>query len=159
MYIDGRLTKFRKYLLGNKYNYDEKNNNSKMKKEIIIKYVFDHKLTTLNYMFFASRGITSIKFVNVDTSYITEMIYTFSDCRYLIDLDLSCFNTKRLKNVYNCFFGSLIKQADLSSFNFDNIETFGAFFGRGACPKLILSKKNYRIKLKEIFRGARIYFI
>ena len=110
-------------------------------------------------MFFASRGITSIKFVNVDTSYVTEMIYTFSDCRYLIDLDLSCFNTKRLKNVYNCFFGSVIQQADLSSFNFDNIETFGAFFGRGGCPKLILSKKNYRNKLKEIFRGARIYFI
>ena len=156
MYVGGKLEKFQRFLFNPK-KIDEKD------EEIIdnypnleVKYVFDHKLKHLNYMFFACDNITGIKFVNVDTSDVKEMKFTFSDCHGLTYLDMKCFNTKNLKSIYNCFFLSGIEEIDLSNFNFENIDekkidSFGLVFGRSCCKKLILSKRHDKIKMSKIF--------
>lgn len=105
-------------------------------------------------MFFSCKDITSIKFVNVDTTDIKEMIYAFSDL-HLKSLDLSCFISKNVKNIFNCFFGSQIEEANLSNFNFDDITDFGAFFGRGWCLKLILSKRYNKGEIGEFFSSIK----
>ena len=53
MYIDGKLVKFTRYLKNEKEGLRE------------VKYVFDHKLTRLSYMFFACFTVRSVKFVNL----------------------------------------------------------------------------------------------
>ena len=167
MYINDKLTKFQKYLF-NPSNDKQNNNNYNLKKEWEIKYVFDHKLKTLDYMFFACYEIISIKFVNVDTSYLSSMKFTFSGCDELENVDLSCFNTRNLKNIYNCFFGcsggKWKLDVNLSNFDFENIdendwEAYGFVFGRSGCRKLILSKKNNKIKMEKIFKFIEKIYI
>ena len=151
MYINDKLSKFQKCLFSPKDN---------LKKEWKIKYAFDHKLKSLDYMFFACYNIIRIKFVNVDTSYLTSMRFTFSGCNNLENLDLSCFNTRNLKNIFDCFFGCNCDkwnlEVDLSSFDFENIDenddkAYGAVFGRSGCRKLILSKNCNKKKMEKIF--------
>ena len=55
-------------------------------------------------MFFACENITSVKFVNVDTSLVESMKCMFSGCYELRDVDFTCFNTKNFKNIHNCLF-------------------------------------------------------
>ena len=133
MYIDGILTKFKRYFYINEKNNDNNddsnsnnNNNDNNKKHI--KYVFDHKLKRLDFMFFACENIISVKFVNVDTSLVESMTYMFSGCYELRDVDFTCFNTKNLKNIYNCFFASGgIKEINFSNFDFSNLDTSNIF--------------------------------
>ena len=146
MYIDCKITKFQRLLFSSKKDVKINDESSEDQQTFEVKNVFDHKLKTLNYMFFACHYVKSIKFINVDTSYVTEMKYTFP-CYGLKNLDMSCFNTKNLKNICNCFFGSEIEEFNLSNFNFENIDendmlSYGLVFGRSFCKKLILSKSH-----------------
>ena len=93
MYIDGKLTKFRKYVIDKK---EEDINGEDIITNKEIKYVFDHKLKRLNFMFYAC-PISSVKFVNVDTTLVNTMEMMFSGCGCLEKVDLSCCNTKNLK--------------------------------------------------------------
>ena len=158
MYIDDKLTKFKKYLYESKA--EKQNDDYIIKKDCVIKYVFDHKLKTLDYMFFACNNIKSIKFVNVDTSYLTSMKFAFSDCGLIEEIDLSrCSNAKSLKNIYNCFFGTNAIKCDLSSFDFKNIEESGAVFGRGSCLNLILSKKINKQIFEKFGKHLKITYV
>ena len=161
MYINNKLTKFKKYLInpmGEKIK--DFNHYHNLIEEKTIKYVFDHKLRTLNYIFFSCENITSIDFVGVDTSNVLEMEFSFSGCRNIRHIDLSCFNTKSLKSIYNCFFGSMITcELNLSNFNFDNIRKIGAIFGRAGIRKIILSKKNSKKLVEENVLYKNISYI
>ena len=88
-------------------NICDQEKNRKLIAQKNIKYVFDHKLRRLDYMFFACETVSSVKFVNVDTSLVTTMANMFSGCYELNNVDLRCFNTKNLKIITNCFFGGV----------------------------------------------------
>jgi len=120
MYIDGIQTKFKKFI------YQEKENKNKEK---IIKYVFDHKLKRLDYMFFACYEITSVKFVNVDISLVKSMQEMFSACLQLKNVSLkSCFNSKNLTNICNSFhYCPQLQEIDLSNIDFSNVESYDMF--------------------------------
>ena len=151
MYINGELVKFKKFF----YNEElfNKNNESEQKE---IKYVFDHKLTRLDYMFFGCETINSVKFVNVDTSLVTTMAFMFSGCYKLRNVDLTCFNTRNLKNIFNSFFaGPILEEIDLSSFDFSNIDDMNSFnygfvFGRSGVGKIIVFKTQNKEKIRNI---------
>ena len=138
-------------------NFYQQQLNSKLIGQKEVKYVFDHKLKRLNYMFFSCDTIQNVKFINVDTSLVTTMAFMFSSCYELNSVDLRCFNTRNLKSIYNCFFcGVLIKELDLSSFDFNNIDenymfNYGLVFGRSCINKIIVSKTQNRKKIRKIF--------
>ena len=144
--------------------------NRKLIEQKEIKYVFDHKLKRLDYMFFACETIKSVKFVNVDTSLVTNMEFMFSGCYELESVDLKCFNTRNLKNNFDCFFcGVQLKELDLSSFDFSNInekemKNYGLVFGRSCIDKIIVSKTQDKEKIRKLFipnwsNGERRYII
>ena len=144
--------------------------NRKLIEQKEIKYVFDHKLKRLDYMFFACETIKSVKFVNVDTSLVTNMEFMFSGCYELESVDLRCFNTRNLKNIFDCFFcGVQLKELDLSSFDFSNInekemKNYGLVFGRSCIDKIIVSKTQDKEKIRKLFipnwsNGERRYII
>ena len=151
MYVNGELVKFKRFLY--KEELFNENNESEQKE---IKYVFDHKLTRLDYMFFGCETINSVKFVNVDTSLVTTMAFMFSGCYKLRNVDLTCFNTRNLKNIFNSFFaGPFLEEIDLSSFDFSNIDdmddsNYGAVFGRSGIGKIIVSKTQNKEKIRNI---------
>ena len=159
MYVNGELVKFKRFLY--KEELFNENNESEQKE---IKYVFDHKLTRLDYMFFACETITSVKFVNVNTSLVTTMAFMFSGCFKLNTVDLTCFNTRNLKNIYNSFFaGPFIEELDLSSFDFSNIDdmddsNYGAVFGRSGIGKIIVSKTQNKEKIRNILEIENIIY-
>ena len=170
MYIDGILTKFKRYFYINEKNNDNNddsnsnnNNNDNNKKHV--KYVFDHKLKRLDFMFFACENIISVKFVNVDTSLVESMAYMFSGCYELRDVDFTCFNTKNLKNIFNCFFASGgIKEINFSNFDFSNLDisnifNYGAVFGRTGIGKILVSKNQDKNKIEKIFEHVNIEYI
>ena len=113
-------------------------------------------------MFFACENITSVKFVNVDTSLVESMAYMFSGCYELRDVDFTCFNTKNLKNIYNCFFASgEIKEINFSNFDFSNLDilniyNYGAVFGRTGIGKILVSKNQDKNKIEKIFEHLNI---
>lgn len=144
MYIDGIQTKFKKFL------YEEKENKNKEK---IVKYVFDHNLKRLDYMFFLCYNITSVKFVNVDISLVKSKESMLSSCLELKSVDLrSSFNSKNLINIVDCFhYCPNLEEIDISYLDFSNVEEYGYIFGRSfSIEKIVISKQN-KEKFKEIF--------
>ena len=90
-------------------NFYQQQLNSKLIGQKEVKYVFDHRLKRLDFMFFACDTIENVNFVNVDTSLVTTMAYMFSSCYELNSVDLRCFNTRNLKSIFLiAFFAVLI---------------------------------------------------
>ena len=151
-------------------NFYQQQLNRKLIGQKEVKYVFDHRLKRLNFMFFACDTIQEVKFVNVDTSFVTTMAFMFSGCYELNSVDLRCFNTRNLRSIYNCFFcGVNLKELDLSSFDFSNINeddmfSYGLVLARSCIDKVIVSKTQNREKISKIFntcwrRGERGWLI
>ena len=149
MNIDGIQTKFTKLI------YNENCNNSNVNEIKKVKYVFDHRLKRLDFMFFACTNITSVKFFNVDISLVNNMKFMFSGCYALKFVDLNCYNTHNLTNIYNSFFAiGCLEEVNLSKFNFKNVRESGAVFGRTRVKKLLISKKEDKNLIEKLFGNS-----
>ena len=82
------------------------------------------------YMFSKKNAIKTIKFSkNIDTSNVTSMVYMFYSCRSLTSLDLSSFDTSNVTNMSNMFsYGHSLKDLDLSGFDTSKVENMSYMF-------------------------------
>ena len=78
----------------------------KEKGKYIIQYSFKNKISKSNYMFYDCKSLININLSNFNTENITDMSYMFYNCYSLNSINLSNFNTKKVENMkymfYNC---------------------------------------------------------
>ena len=102
----------------------------------IIKYIFKKSLASTNFLFYDCKSLLFLDLSNFNSQNITNMGYMFYECKSIKSLDLSNLNTRNVTNmismVSDC--NSLIS-LDLSNFNTQNTNDMGfMFFG---CNSLI----------------------
>ena len=116
LYINNKKTKYKNF-----FKPEEKG-------VYTIKLKFNCNLTSCNHMFKSLYEISEIKFIYFNTKYISDMSYMF-DYLNLNNLDLSCFDTRNVKNMegmfYSCHF---LKKIDLSSFDTKSVTNMGMMF-------------------------------
>ena len=69
-----------------------------------IKYVFKNLLNSTNFMFYNCKSLISLDLSNFNTQNVTNMSYMFFDCNSLLSLDLSNFRTKNVKDMHSIFY-------------------------------------------------------
>ena len=93
------------------------------------------KITLLRSMFENCRSLISLDLSDWDTSNVTSMEYMFNGC-YVKSLDLSGWDTSKVTNMnrmfYNC---SGLTELDLSSFDTSKVTSMGSMFS--GCTSLI----------------------
>ena len=126
----------------------------KEKGKYIIKYIFTNNLTNTNCMFCDCKSLINIDLSNFNTQNITNMKSMFYNCKSLTNLDLSNFNTQNVTDMRSMFYNckSLIS-LDLSNFNTRNVTDKGwMFFG---CE--LLKKENIITKDKKLLKEFKLY--
>ena len=90
----------------------------------IIKYKFNTLLESTNFMFHDCKSLISLNLSQFNSTNIIDTKYMFYNCSSIISLDLSMFNTQNVKNMEYMLYGckSLIS-IDLSNFNTQNVES------------------------------------
>ena len=124
------------------------------KGKYIIKYTFTNNLTNTNCMFCDCKLLINIDLSNFNTQNITNMKSMFYNCKSLTNLDLSNFNTQNVTDMRSMFYNckSLIS-LDLSNFNTRNVTDKGwMFFG---CE--LLKKENIITKDKKLLKEFKLY--
>ena len=86
-----------------------------------IKYIFKNNLTKLNFMFYNCKSIINLDFSNFNTQDIINMEYMFFSCSSLTNLNLSNFNAQNVINMKFMFYKcKSLSNLDLSIFNTEN---------------------------------------
>ena len=92
-----------------------------------IKLIFKKKLTNCAYMFYNCKNIIDIDFSKFDTKNVIDMKYMFG-CISLKTLNLSSFNTKNVKDMSNMFYKCyFLKTINLSSFNIKKCKKYDGY--------------------------------
>ena len=87
-----------------------------------IKYKFKKSLTKINHMFYDCKRLINLDFSRFNTENVNNMSYLFYFCKCLTNLDLSIFNTQYVTNMSNMFNGcSSLKNLNISNFNTQNV--------------------------------------
>ena len=95
--------------------------------ELILK--FNINMKDCNFMFYNCKNIINIDFSSFNSKNITNMLSMFEGCTNLTNIDLSSFNTKNVTNMNCLFLGCKnLLNVDLSSFNTDNINSLYCLF-------------------------------
>ena len=117
-------------------NMTEKENNVTM--------IWNSQITSCEQMFAFCNNLTTINFVDFDTSLVTSMRMMFINCDSLISLDLSGFNTSSVETMYAMFYGcSSLDSLDLSSFNTNKVyDMYSMFYGCRTLTSLDISSFN-----------------
>ena len=94
-----------------------------------IKYSFKDDLTKTNYMFFQCKSLIKMDFSNFNTQNIDDMECMFYQCSSLKELNISNFNTKKVTNMGHMFYGcSSLSTLNLSNFDTSNVTSMSCMF-------------------------------
>ena len=86
-------------------------------------------ITSMDYMFYCCKSLSSLDLSKTDTSNVIDMISMFGGCNNLNSLDLSSFNTGNVTNMGSMFHGcESLSSLDLSSFNTSNVTNMNYMF-------------------------------
>ena len=85
-----------------------------------IKIKLKFNIKDCSYMFYNCKNLIYIDLSSFETKNVTNMEYMFSGCSNLTDIDLSSFNTKTVINM-NCMFSDCNNLANIDLSNFDTI--------------------------------------
>ena len=123
-------------IIDNKTVNEDNNKTYLTKGEHTIKYTINGQLNSLNGLFKDCKNLTSVKFINLDTSLVTDMSDMFKGCSNLTTLDLTSFDCSSVTSFsdmcYDCKNLTTIKfNKDLT---FDSLETTAKMFYN--CQKL-----------------------
>ena len=114
---------------GNSIEYVINNGYILGKGEFNIKLIFDSKVKNCESMFQSCSYIINLDLSNFDTSYCTDMSNMFNGCSKLTSINLNNFKTSsviKMKNMFNkC---SLLRKLDLSSFDTSSVEDMSSMF-------------------------------
>ena len=123
-----------------------------------IKLSFKIKLSNCAYMFCECKNIIDIDFSKFDTENVKDMYYMLHGCSGLKSLNLSSFNTVNVECMQNMFsFCSSLIKLNLSSFDTRNVSDMDAmFFGCSSLIKLNLSSFNTQkvMDMHNMFDGC-----
>ena len=86
---------------------------------------------SLSEKFNVKRDLRNIKFINVDTSAVTNMQSMFNGCANLRNLDLSCFDTSNVTTMARMFYDcNSLQSVNLSSFDTGNVTSVNWMFNK-----------------------------
>ena len=96
---------------------------------------YTEKVTNMSHMMYFCKSLFNIKFSDsFITKNVTDMSFMFGFCQSLQSLNLSCFNTEKVKDMSRMFFCTSLKKLDLSKFNTKNVTNMSEMFG--SCESL-----------------------
>jgi len=126
-------------------------NEKEIKENIIIK--INNNIIDFNYFYkFNSEGEYIIEYII--KHYLTKTNMLFKDCKNIMSLDLSCFNTENVTNMRSMFFGcKSLKALNLCNFNTKNVTDMECMFWH--CPSL--RKKNILTTDEKIFNEYNLW--
>ena len=120
---------------------------------------FNILMTDCSFMFYECKNIINIDLSSFNTQNVTNMFCIFYECSNITNIDLSSFNTQNVKNMVSMFYGcSNITNIDLSSFNTQNVKDIKDMFS--GCNKLssvVLNRKESDIN--KLIQNAKIIFV
>ena len=94
-----------------------------------IKYIFKEDLTKIDYMFAECSYLININLSDFNTKNIINMCNIFYGCSYLTNINLSNFNTQNTTNMSWMFYGcSSLANINLSNFNTQNVTDMSSMF-------------------------------
>ncbi len=94
-----------------------------------IKYSFKDNLTKTNFMFFQCKSLIKIDFSNFNTKNVDDMELMFCECSSLNELNITNFNTQKVTNMDHMFCGcSSLIELNLSSFDTSNVTNMCCMF-------------------------------
>lgn len=102
-------------------------------------------LSVISNMFKDSINLTSINFINFDTSHVTDASGAFRNCYSLISIDVSNWNTGNLTSIYEMFYGcENLETLNLKNFDMSKATSYDGMFG--GCNKLnhIICKQAFK---------------
>lgn len=104
------------------------------------------KLVGVSSMFYDCKSLVSLDVSSFDTSNITDYSDSiFQDCTSLETLDLSNWNTSSFKFPYYLFINcTSLKTLDLSNFDFSNAEAYGGIFRNCSSLSTIKCKQAFK---------------
>ena len=89
------------------------------------------KVTSMDYMFYDCKALTSLDVSSFDTSKVTSMFYMFGYCQSLTSLDVSKFDTSKVTDMrgmfYNC---NALTSLDVSKFDTSNVTSMYYMFSQ-----------------------------
>ena len=126
----------------------------KSKGKYIIKYIFKNKIKNLCLMFGDCEYLINIDLSNFNTNKATNMNSMFYECSSLTNIDLSHFNTNKVTNMACMFFEcSSLTNINLSNFKTNHVTDMnGMFYG---CKSL--NKNNIIIKDRSILNDNDLF--
>ena len=159
VYNDGVLTYYYDSKMssraGTKEIYDPDNTRfqgyaENVESAIIDKSVGKANPTTLKNFFYGGRGDCSLKNMtniygleNIEMYDVTDMSYMFCNCKSLVGLDLSQFNTLYVKNMNAMFYGcSSLEELNIYMFEFNSLESMKNMFYGCSSLRTIYCNRN-----------------
>ena len=95
----------------------------------------------------------------IDITEVRSMAYMFQDCKNLISVDLSNFNTKDVTSMSMTFYGcSSLTSLDLSNFNTSKVSSMESMF-RGCSSLTSLDLSNFDASLLKYAYSMRDMFL
>lgn len=121
------------------------------------------RVKSMKHMFNGGKeGLTGLNLSEMDTSNVEDMSYMFNymhayGSNNAVTLDLSRFNTSKVKNMEGMFINSAVTPLDLRSFDTNNVENMSYMFGGLDTTALDISPLNIsKVKtMKGMFSGHR----
>mgnify|MGYP002626851517 CR=1 FL=1 len=132
------------------FNYHHQFHN---KGKYLIKYTFKKYLTNINYMFSECSSLININLSNFNTKNVKDMSMMFNGCSSLKNLDLISFDTQNVTDMSWMFCGcSSLQKIDLTHFNTKNVKNMlSLFWGCSSLQSLDLSNFNTQ-NVKKMYR-------
>ena len=94
-----------------------------------IKYLFKNDLTKINYMFGECKALISINLSNFNSQHITNISWIFGKCVSLNNIDFTNFITKNVIDMSGVFYGcKSLKNINLKNFNTENVIDMKSMF-------------------------------
>ena len=106
-----------------------------------LSYLNTDNVTSMAYMFYSCKGLTSLDVSKFNTGNVTDMSAMFSGCK-MQTLDLSNFNTSKVKKMSSMFSYALIDNLILGPWDTSNVETMYLMFSFSSVKSLDLSSFN-----------------
>ena len=130
------------YINDNKIKFDYKYKSNE-RGDIKVKFIFRNLLTITYQMFRDCKSLISIDLSSFDTTNVSNIGFMFMECSFLESIDLSLHNTTNIKDISSMFWRcSSLRSIDLSSFNPANINSMVCLFYK--CSSL--KKENVKFK-------------
>ena len=101
----------------------------KIKGKYKIQYSFKNKITNMSYMFYNCKCLINLNLSQFDSQSVIKMVSMFSICENLTKINFSNFNTKKVDDMTHMFYDcNSLTNLNLSNFNTQNVKNMWSMF-------------------------------